>query len=582
MKKKVKVGASGHKIIDLMVCISIFWLLGMQPAVAQMNLNFNQEETNELKYRRNFAEGLRHRILGEMDQAAQCFQTCIELKPESGQSFYELATISMFGKDYVSAEGYARNAWKRDQKNEWYGRILLDAMRMSGKAEACVPVYEELQKAYPHNMEYVVGEIQVLEELGKFKEALKVVRKLKSVESMARWAVIREKEIYNGLKEWEKGAEVMEKWLGDHQDDFEIRGILAETYSENGDREKARNQYLILKQKNPENPAVHFSYGQFLFHEGKKEEALVEFVKGFRSPDVNPMIKIEIVKEFIGDQKEKDKLEPEVVSLIETLYESDKGDPGVDALYANYLYAESKVAEAEPIYNRVVKSDPDNFIAWQNLLFINNERNDFERMWELSDSALLYFPGQAILYLFKGIAAIGKKDYTEALNALKKGLTIPGQNPEVTKQFYITIAEAWYKTGEKEEAFKSFEQLLVLDPENAIVLNNYAYYLSLEDRELDKALAMIEKCIGVEKENPTYLDTYAWVLFKRKDYKKALDAIEKVMKLEQDHSGEVIEHFGDILYMNGRTEEAKNAWLEAEKKEGSSAAIAEKIRKGLK
>jgi tetratricopeptide (TPR) repeat protein len=203
-------------------------------------------------------------------------------------------------------------------------------------------------------------------------------------------------------------------------------------------------------------------------------------------------------------------------------------------------------------------------------------------MGELSDSAMAYFPGQALFYLFKGISALGRKEYGEALKILKKGQAIPGQNPEVTKQFYITMAEAWYKTGEKEEAFKSFEQLLAIDPENTMVLNNYAYYLSLEDRDLDKALTMIGKCIGLEKENATFLDTYAWVLYKRKDYKNALDVIEKVMKLENEHSGEVMEHYGDILFMNGRIEDARNAWRNAEGKEGATPEITNKIKNGLK
>jgi tetratricopeptide (TPR) repeat protein len=240
------------------------------------------------------------------------------------------------------------------------------------------------------------------------------------------------------------------------------------------------------------------------------------------------------------------------------------------------------MTEAEPIYRQLLQSDPGNFLVWQNLLFILNLKQDYADILTVSDSALGYFPGQGLFYLFKGMASVELGKYPVAIAALNKGLGIPGQNADLVKQFYLSLAEALFRNGNADEAFRNYDKMLVLEPDNVLVLNNYSYYLALNGRELDKALEMIQKCIGIEPENATYLDTWAWVLFTRKEYSQALEPMEKAIRNSVDPSGEVLEHYGDILYKNGRKEEAREAWSRAKGNKGVTGDIDEKIRNGLK
>ena len=535
-----------------------------------------------VKYKYYYSEGLRQKMLGNPEQAMKYFQRCIDLDQVSGSSYYELGLLYAEKKDYSAATGYARNAWKKDPTNKWYGQLLVETLMMQGKPGDCVPIYRELEKLEPENQDFITGEIEMLIQAKESKEALKRIARLPKDEELQRWGVVRKKDIYLSTNDFDKGAKSLTDWLKEHPEDFEIRGILAEAYAAKGMKPEAEEQFAILKKQNPENPAVSFSLGQFYFQTGRKEEALKEFMQGFRSPDINPMIKIEIVKSFISGQKEQNKLDENVVKLIRQLYQVDKGNPAVDELYANYLYSDEKIAEAEPIYRELTRKDPGNFMVWQNLLFILNEKKQFDDILQISDSALIYFPGQGLFYLFKGMAAIEKKNYPVATAALNKGLSIPGQNADIIKQFYLSLAEALFRSGNTAEAFRNYDQMLVLEPDNVLVLNNYSYYLSLEDKNLDKAVEMITRCIQKEPENPTYLDTYAWVLFKRKEYAKALEPMEKAIRLSPDPSGEVLEHYGDILYMNNRVQDARKAWNQAKGKPEASGKLEDKINNGLK
>lgn len=538
--------------------------------------------SKEAQYKLFYAEGLRAKMLGNPDEAFSNFQKCIGLSTVSGAAYYELGLLYAEKKDYSAATGYARNAWKRDPSNKWYGLLLVESLRMQGKPEDCVQVYRDLQKIEPESEDFLTGEIDMLIESKQGKEAIKRINKLPKDGELARWGAVRGKDVYFSMNQFDKGVKVLLEWLKDMPGDYEIRGILAEAYAAKGLKEEATAQYIILKSQQPDNPAVSFSLGQFYFQNGKKQEALAEFLQGFRSPDVNPAIKIEIIKSFISAGQEQKKLDEQVVKLIEVLHKVDKGNPAVDELYANYLYSEERFGEAEILYRELMKTDPGNFAVWQNLLFILNQKQQFKEILTVSDSALKYFPDQGLFYLFKGMAAIDQKDYQAAVTTLNKGLSIPGQNPEIVKQFYISLAESLFRNGNTDEAFRNFDQMLVLEPDNVLVLNNYSYYLSLKEQNLDKALEMISKCVKMEPDNPTYLDTYAWVLYQRKEYQKALEPMIKTIGISTDPSGEVLEHYGDILFRNGKSEEARQAWIKAKDKKDVSDKIDSKINNGLK
>jgi tetratricopeptide (TPR) repeat protein len=561
--------------------MALVWLSG--PIYGQVERQANDTVlNNRAKYEYYFAEGLRFKSLGNTDQAIALFQQCLDFSQVSGTPYYEIGLIYYDKKDYPTATGYARNAWKRDPQNKWFGLFLIQNLIMQGNFGECADIYRELQKVKPDDEDFVTGEIDMLIHAKQYKEALKRIARVPAKSDMARWAMVSKKDVYFDMNQFDKGAGVLVDWLKKNPDDMEIRGILAEAYATKGKDREAEEQYDILKKENPDNPAVSFSLGQFYLKSGRKAEAIDEFVNGFRSPDVNPAIKIEIIKSFISAQDQQNKLDDHVVRLINVLYEVDKGDPQVDELYANYLYSEEKIDEAEPLYRDLMKKDPGSYGVWQNLLFILNEKQNYKEMLPVADSALNYFPEQGLFYLFKGIAETELRKYPAAIETLNKGLAIPGLNPDIVKQYYLSLAEAYYRNGNPDRAFENYKQMLVLEPDNLLVLNNYSYYLSLEGKELDKALEMSKKCVDKEPDNPTYLDTYAWVLYQAGEVKKALEPMEKAVKLSKDPSGEVLEHYGDILFRNGKTDEAREAWMKARGKEGVSGSIDDKIKSGLK
>jgi Tfp pilus assembly protein PilF len=112
------------------------------------------------------------------------------------------------------------------------------------------------------------------------------------------------------------------------------------------------------------------------------------------------------------------------------------------------------------------------------------------------------------------------------------------------------------------------------------VLNNYSYFLSLTRKDLDKAEKMSSITVKAEPSNPTYLDTYGWVLFEQGAYTMAKIYIENAIKYSEEGkgeiSGEVLEHYGDVLYKTGDKENALEYWEKAKEKGGSKSKTLDK------
>src|SRR5690606_7922703 len=160
--------------------------------------------------------------------------------------------------------------------------------------------------------------------------------------------------------------------------------------------------------------------------------------------------------------------------------------------------------------------------------------------------------------------------------ALEFGKKLTAGVPELETQFNLQLGDAYNSLKQYEKSNKAYEAVLETDPSNVHVLNNYSYFLSVRNQDLPKAREMAEKLVKIAPEESTYLDTYAWVLYKMKDYETAKTYLEKALQTTQD--GTVIEHYGDVLFQLGNKEEALAQWQKAKKAGGASDLIDKKIR----
>jgi len=186
-------------------------------------------------------------------------------------------------------------------------------------------------------------------------------------------------------------------------------------------------------------------------------------------------------------------------------------------------------------------------------------------------------PELAEAYTQKSVAYFWMGQDEDALKTLSKGL-LNVRTDKDKALLYNLRGDFYHSIGNKQRMYADYDSTLMFDPDNINVLNNYAYYLSVDNQDLDKALKMSARTIEEEPLNATYLDTYAWILFRMKKYREALGYLEKALRYLETDNPEIYEHYGDVLFMCGEKEKALENWHKAVQFNGGSPVLEQKIK----
>ena len=140
------------------------------------------------------------------------------------------------------------------------------------------------------------------------------------------------------------------------------------------------------------------------------------------------------------------------------------------------------------------------------------------------------------------------------------------------------MGDLLHEKGRIEEAFAAYDSSLQYKPDNVGSLNNYAYYLSEMDLDLEKAEQMSLRTIKAEPNNATFLDTYAWIMFKLERYEDAKNYIDQTLQNDSLPSSVLYEHAGDIYAMYGDIPKALEFWQKSADAGNNSKLLFRKIK----
>ncbi len=562
-------------IIILFFAISLFF---DSCSILTRDTNKNTKaEKDELEFTYSFFEGNKHKMLGNYDDATAYYLKCLQIDKKSSATMYELANIYVLQGDLLSALMFAEEAVKINPGNLWYNLLLAKLYESRGMQDKAISVYKNIIKDNPDRMDYKLELASLLTSSGKLRDALRIYEEIESRHGMIAEISMKKEDIYLKLGEKEKAYNELNKLIEAYPYETHYYGLLAEIYVAHKQYDKAFEVYQKLLKADPDNGLAHLSLSEYYRITDNPDKSFEELKLAFASQDVNVDMKVKMMLSFQSFSETNRKINDRAYQLLSILEETHGNEPKILALYGDFLTQDEKYKQAREKYRKVLDITKKNYMIWEQLMFIDNTINDYKALYEDSKQAIEYFPVQANFYLFNGIAATKLKKLNKATEILKAGLDLVVDNKNLELQFYIYLAEAYFKAKNNAESDKYFEKALEIDPSNKYVLNNYSYYLSLRGEKLDRALEMAEKCNNIEENNATYLDTYAWVLYKMKNYEKALKVIELSIDNGGGGSAVIIEHKADILYKLGKHEQAVELWKKAKATGRGSEFLEKKI-----
>ena len=383
--------------------------------------------------------------------------------------------------------------------------------------------------------------------------------------------------IYKNTNNIDKAVEEAKKLIKAFPKEGKYYGILGELYQDKGLFDKALQAYNDLLVIDPTNAYVHLSLADLYRNQKQNEKAFQEIKIAFQSKELDIDTKVKILLSYYSITETFSELKADADELCKIIVAVHPDEAKAFSIYGDFLFRDKKYEAARKEYRMSISLDKEKYALWNQLLVIESELNDYVSMQKESKDAMELFPNQAAPFFFSGIANVQLKNYQTAVDDLTEGKEFVFDNNLLLSQFYATIGDAQNQLKNNNESDAAYDKSLELDPTNVYVLNNYAYYLSLRNKNLEKAESMSKKSNELEPNNNSYQDTYGWVLYQLKKYDDAKVWVGKAIENGGKANGTLLEHYGDILFQLGDKNAAINYWIEAKKYSGHSDAIEKKI-----
>lgn len=300
------------------------------------------------------------------------------------------------------------------------------------------------------------------------------------------------------------------------------------------------------------------------------------------SKDIAVEDKVQLIIPSIKDQLEADSLVDNkdfVYQLVEKLIDAHPEEPNVYAFASETYVAFNEKDKAVKFLKELVKDTSTSRDIHVHYISMLSELELYDELYSQSKVSGKQFPEDPIFDLFAAIGALLKKDYILSAQSYQAGLNKEIQDPNLKLQFYAGLGDAESQNKNYDQAFDAYEKALEIDPNNATVLNNYAYFLSVKNIELDRAERMSRKSNLLSANNAAFQDTYAWIQYQKGNYDDALIWIEKALKTaEEKPSADMLDHYGDILFKLNKKEEAIEYWKKSLDVDDTQTEIADKIK----
>jgi len=498
-----------------------------------------------------FSDGLQSKYREDTDGAIRNFEQALRFGPNDAASMYELSEQYYIAGRIEDAFNMIQRAAEIDPENKWYQLRLGMFYRNLEQYDDFAELYEKLTAKYPDDPEMLSDLIDAYLITENYDKALKKMDLLE--QQVGHNDIITEQKlsIYKRQGNNKKLIAELEKLIAENPENPRYYGMLAQIYSEMGKDKEALKTYEKIKELNPNDPYINISLLEFYEKNGDKDKAFQALLAAIRNKNLDIATKANIWDYWMGKNDNSSQLDEQARQCGEAFIETHPDNKLGYLIVGSYYMVEQNAVKSKEIYQTILTIDSTDFYSWQNLIISESRLNENEAVREHAIAALKYHPMQPVFYWYAGVASAVLKINDEAIVYLEKGRKFTTDKTQLAN-FDAFLGDLYYETGDEEKAFDAYERTLRNDPDNVLVLNNYAYYLAVKNQDLDKALEMSTKAITMEPDNPTYLDTHAWVLYMKGNYKEAEKHMKKAMKLLKEPDETYTKHYNAILRKLGK------------------------------
>lgn len=534
-----------------------------------------------------YLEALRAKSQGQHDAAYSLLQRARELNADDKDVGAELSLyllrLSQTDSNLVAdAMGMLREYNEANPSDLYNGsRYAMLSEQLLNRAEA-VRTWERLHTFYPDRLEITYRYANALGMGGSETDrdrAIAVYDSVEIAEGMSIPLSTKKIQLYFTRQDTASILSETDRLRESSPKNVEFQVFSGDIYSMFGRNDEAKAFYDLACETDPSSGLAYYSRAQFYNSLGDSASFNREVFQALQQKSLDVETKLAILRSYIQEMYNDSTQLPRVGQLFDVLIDQHPHEHDIHSLYARYLIVTKDYGKAAEQTERSLDLDPADEEGWEMLTSLYLQEEQLDKAQAAIKRSFRYYPENGRQYLVlgsiydqKGEREKAPKEYARALEL------IDSTDIKTISRIYGAMGDNLYARELTDSAFTLYKKAILYDPENYMALNNCAYYLACEGRDLDDALSMIETATTAEPENVTSLDTYAWVLFKRKDYAKAREIIDRTIELSEDDSAEILEHAGDIYFMDGDPDGALEFWKEALKLAPDNKLLEKKVK----
>ena len=536
--------------------------------MAQVNVRSNAEY---------FSKGIECKYKDDVEGAIKNYETALKYMPNDAASMFELSEQYVKAGRVEDAFDMIQQAAQLDPDNKWYQMRLGRFYKNFEQYDDFVALYDRLTEQYPQDIDMLGELIDVLLVNENYDLALKKLDVMEKQVGMSSLVGEQRVEIYKRQGNTKKVVAELQKMIADEPENTRYYNMLAKVYMEQGKKKEAISLYEKVKEIDPNDPYINIALLEYYEKKGNLGQAFEELLSAINNKNLDFNTKANIYEYWFNKFQTSSDIDQQAYQAGQAFVENYPDRKMGYQVLGSYYYNREEYGPCRDMALKALKADPTSFAAWQQLVISDASLRDNDSLMKHSVQALNFYTTQPVFYWFAGVSYAYDKQDEEAIKYFEKGRKFV-TDKALLADFDSYLGDLYHSVGEMEKSFQAYEKVLQTKPDDALVLNNYAYYLSLRGEDLNKAKEMSLHAVELSPNNAVYLDTYAWVLYKLEDYQAAEAQMKKALNLLSAPDGTYFEHYGDILFRLNRKNEAVEYWERAKKAGGGSKLLDKKLK----
>ena len=501
---------------------------------------------------------------GDFVKAEAVLQKILATDSENDAALYYLAMCHLAQKRIDKAEACLDAAVEADSSNFWYRHRLASLYAMTARPELTVDMYEKLLADFPKKSELYFDLVELYSSQGEYEKALDTISEIETVFGMTESVAVyrynlmlrlgRQQEAYQSLEEYNSrySSPYVLSVLAEHQLNAYNDSTALKYYNEALELAPDFSPALLGKAETLRMTRRYDEYfsvlSDYVSNPGEaakpKADYMTAVLRGMDPKFVNAFAdQLDVVMGEMIQTHPKDSSALNLAGLY--YFTTGRNDMAADCFRTNAeVYPQSLSASAGYVEYLMYAEE------WRTLS--EEGRKAYEK-----------FPDETAFIEMASVGDYNLKDYDKVLDLCDRVIAAAPTDSSKTLRAWSTKGDVYHITGDVKKSYKSYEKALKINPDYVYVLNNYAYYLSVEGKKLKKAYEMSRKTIEAEPNNATYLDTFGWILYLLGRPEEAKTHFKRAMLYGGKDSPVIMDHYAEVLFALGEYDRAMVYWNNA-------------------